>query len=396
MQIVASRELTHFPWNIGRLAEGEILLHAFTKESSYLECYDADLRPLWEICLDRRVLAMAVSRDGKPWVFDEGGVSVFDNRGQVLSRVDVQMSEGMQLSAFAVVDDGFVCACALDNERDLLAPTLQRINSDGTVRWSTTIPVGTIACEGCVQSSADEGWKVRPVDAWQPLTWVSASSRLTVSGDAVLAGFVEMPRSGIGRAYSLSLDDGSIRFTTKTGPLHNVGALGDGAFLVGYQGYGAFETLRYERNGFVQASWASQGHYVISGRDIRVIEVDNTIPSRSHIARLAKGGTVRKGAWLVDPQPSAPFLSEDGWLFFICNEELLAARNLSIHKRLVLWPPDISLFPTEIVGNATSIYLAFSQHSPNPFVARLVRVDFERRPTLWARIARFLAGRASV
>ena len=131
--------------------------------------------------------------------------------------------------------------------------------------------------------SADEGWKPRPMDPWSPETWFTTSRTLSFSGDAVLACFSEMPRSGIGFGYVVSLTDGALRFTTKIGPISEVAPLGGGAFSVGYQGYGAFETLRYDRDGHVREQWASHGYYLV-GDGIRVIELENTPPSKMHLA----------------------------------------------------------------------------------------------------------------
>ena len=100
---------------------------------------------------------------------------------------------------------------------------------------------------------ADEGWRPRTVDPWTPTTWVSTSSALDVSGDAVLACFFEMPRSGIGKGYVLSLADGTLRFMTKVGPIQETRVLGSGAFLARYHG-GTCEAVRYERDGKAQTS----------------------------------------------------------------------------------------------------------------------------------------------
>lgn len=73
-----------------------------------------------------------------------------------------------------------------------------------------------------------------------------------MSGDAVLACFIEMPWSGIG--YVLSLAEGTLRFITKMGPIQETTMLGGGAFLVQYHGYGTCEALRYERDGNPQTA----------------------------------------------------------------------------------------------------------------------------------------------
>jgi hypothetical protein len=240
------------------------------------------------------------------------------------------------------------------------------VGNDGRVRWSTTLPVGWSACEGIVQGIE------RPPDSWIPEAWHSPSTLIEVSGDAVLVCFSEIPQSGIGFGYAVSLADGALRFTTQLGPIQEVAALGGGAFLVGYQGDEAFETLRYERDGRVHTRWATHGYYVTEGDDVRVIEMENTLPSKMHLVRLLAGGAVQKGAWLDGYYTSRPCLLADGTLLFFRAGALLAAQDLSIADRLVLCPADGRPFATPIVADGESAYFAFTPK--NGKAPRLVRV----------------------
>ena len=94
----------------------------------------------------------------------------------------------------------------------------------------------------------------------------------------MLAVYSDMPRSGIAIGYVTSLRHGALRHVTKQGPIHCVQPLGSGAFLVGYMGYGAFETVLYSGHGTEQQQWNSHGHCVVSGSDIVVIEMNNANP----------------------------------------------------------------------------------------------------------------------
>jgi hypothetical protein len=279
----------------------------------------------------------------------------------------------MRLSAVGSVADGFVFAWQHDVRTPMRSPILERVSYDGTVHWSVTLPVRSIGHEGVVQMRADEGWKTRPVDSWFPDTWFSTSRTLSVSGDAVLACFNDMPRSGIGLGYVVSLSDGTLRFTTQTGPISEVASAGEGGFLVGYQGYGAFETLHYERDGRVSERWASHGYYLV-GDDIRVIELENGLPPKMHLVRLLPGGAVTKGEWLDGYYTSRPLLSADGTAYFFRKGAVLAARALSIDERFVLTMPDDGLFSTAIVAGEQGFYLAYTR-TPERAGASLVRID---------------------
>jgi hypothetical protein len=251
---------------------------------------------------------------------------------------------------------------------------VQRLSPTGAVRWQTTLPVGPVAYEGVVQMRADEDWKPRPKPAWTPQTWVCFADALTVSGDAVLVSFTEMPRSGIGLAYVLSLSDGSLRFTTKLGPIHEKVGCGDGGFLVGYQGYDAFETLHYSPGGDVAMQWPSHGYYVVRQDDVRVIEMENCLPSRMHLVRLRKDGSIEKGAWLDGSYTSRPHVRADGTLLFFRNSAMLLAKDLSIDDRLSIAETDDTVHSTPLVGNDVCVYFAYRQISQGTD-SILVRVD---------------------
>jgi hypothetical protein len=169
-----------------------------------------------------------------------------------------------------------------------------------------------------------------------------------------------MPRSGIGFGYVVSLTGGALCFPTKMGPISEVAPLCDGTFLVGYQGYGAFETLHYGPDGAVRERWNSHGYYVI-GDEWRVIELENVLPSKMHLARLDAGGLVTRGDRLEGYYTSRPWCSPDGTVYFFRRGELLAARGLAITGRLVLEAPETGLYATRIVARGPSLYFAYTR-----------------------------------
>jgi len=375
MKLVASRDLPRHLIEMAYLPGGDLIILSDDAEASFLEAYSAQLVPNWTTRLEHRALALVVSADGTPWVLDSTGVTAIGDRGVRVVRLDVPTGQRMELSAFAQVENGFVLAAQHVAGSPLRAPNLQRIAHDGTVCWSTTLPVETVAFKGVVEVRADRGWRPSAKKPWTPETWFSTPGALSVSGDCVLACFREMPRTGIGFGYVVSVSDGSLLFTTRKGPIGQVAAFGGGAFLIGYQGYGTFETLLYERDGRVRRRWASHGHYVVSGPDIRVIELENVLPSRMRLVRLRPRGSIAKGALLDGYATSRPFLGADGTLFFFRNGALQAARDLRIHAQLVLCSTDVHVRSRGVVGDDRTVYLALSQYAKNGD-RRLVRVEY--------------------
>jgi hypothetical protein len=360
MKLVASIPLAHRPQGVVRPSTGEILLHRTGQWGTYLEAYDQDLKPMWSALLNRHALDVLLDGDGTPWVLDPAGVSALGKRGACVSRVEARVPTGMHVSAFAWVDDGLIFACQHDGRSRMLPPVLERVSMDGKVDWETALP--------------DPLTQVWSRATWTPRTWLSTSRTLDVSGDAVLACFSDMPASGIGCGYVLSLTDGALRFTTQRGPLDATAALGGGAFLVGYQGYGVFETLRYGRDGFVQTRWASHGHYIPARDELRVIEMENVLPSQMHLARLLADGSVTRGARLDGYYTSPPCLRPDGTALFVRKGTLIAARDVAIDDRVELCAVDDRILSTQIAAAGESAYVALWGRA-DAVRPRLVRVD---------------------
>jgi hypothetical protein len=358
MKLAVSRQLEGYPADLATLADALLVLVS-REGTTFLESYDAHLAPRWSKRLEATATALHTA-GRKPWVFDAEGVWVCGDRGECLARVSVRPREGMRLGAFGPVGDGCIFAWQHDTGMPMRAPILERVDSDGTIRWSVALPIGLVGHEGVVQMRADEGWKPRPKDSWTPETWFTTSRTLSISGDAVLVCFSEMPRSGIGFGYVLSVTDGTLRFTTKKGPISEVAPVGEGGFLVGYQGYGAFETLRYDRDGRVLERWASHGYYLVDDC-VRLIELENVVPSKMHLARLDPGGKVTRGDWLDGYYTSRPLLDANRTVYFFRKGTVLAARDLSIVERLPLASPDDGLFSTKITGGEWGFYLAYTR-----------------------------------
>jgi len=137
------------------------------------------------------------------------------------------------------------------------------VGPKGTTRWSTHLPVGDVEYEGIVEMSVESGWQPRPKKAWRPGDWQpSYHEPLLLSGDRLLASYFEMS-SGIGCSYCLNALDGRLLWTTPLRPSSSLAIADEGEFLVGVQGYGAFDTYRYGRDGTVQPHWPSHAYLLV-------------------------------------------------------------------------------------------------------------------------------------
>jgi hypothetical protein len=371
VELVASQEISGHPKDIECQPDGHIVVLMATRDQILLYGFDPWLTQMWS----RQVNGLALTRapNGTIWLLEPFGATVVTDQREECNRVAMDIPQGMMLGAFAALEDGFIFACEHVATAPMHTPIVSRVSLDGEVCWSSTLPVETLSYRGVVQMSRDEGWKPRPMDPWTPRSWVTNPDSVQISDDAVLVRFSDKWGSGIGIGYVLSMDDGELLFLTKQGPIQEVAPLGKGEFLVGFQGYGAFETLRYERNGQIQLRWPTHGHYAVTGEGVRVIEMENISPSKMHLVRMLSDGNIEKGAWLDGYYTSRPFCHTDGTLFFCRNGAVLGAKNLRIERRLDLGCLG-ETFSTKIVAKDRSLYFAFRER--NIYVTRLCRVDF--------------------
>ena len=127
--------------------------------------------------------------------------------------------------------------------------------------WESRLPIDTIAYHGCVHTGVATNWKIRPIPPRTPDSWLPhGDDPLIVSGNRLLATFKEWSRSGIGCRYVLDIETGSLLWQSEPLPVQNVAAGGSGKFLMGAQGYGAFETALYQDKVDSMPHWKSHGH----------------------------------------------------------------------------------------------------------------------------------------
>jgi hypothetical protein len=228
--VVAARELLRQPRDIAVLPTGEVMVWSWTQEGFYLDAYDANLALLWTRETGRRSLGMSVDGNGLVWALDNAGASAYNDQGELKTRIEAPSIPGIEVSALELVDGDFVFAYHHVEGSLPDNPALVRVTPSGAVLWSTRLTTETITFTGdpYAARSAAEPLPVR--------TWKCGfrAGTLCRSGDMLLAVYADMPFSGIGVGYALSLTTGALSYVTARGPIDNVAAGSAGSFLVGY------------------------------------------------------------------------------------------------------------------------------------------------------------------
>ena len=237
------------------------------------------------------------------------------------TRIDLPPLDGARPSAILRTTDAFFIGVEDDERVD--AAAVYRLDHRGEVVWrASTAPPATIG--GHVsQMRRETGFQIEPMPPWRPQQWNMYVGELCVSGDRLVAQFAESPRSGIGICYGIDVATGGVVYTTPPGPYQELAAAHEpGAFLVGVQGYGAFETRLVDREGHAGTTWASHG-IALLGEPLRLIELENTLPSRSHVAILLPDGRVEHGARLPGYYTSRVIVASDGRAVFWRDDALV-------------------------------------------------------------------------
>ncbi|MER7767409.1 hypothetical protein [Kitasatospora sp. NPDC096140] len=159
----------------------------------------------------------------------------------------------------------------------------------------------------CVDATGRVRWR-RPCPGRPNAAHVFAG-RVLVTTDS----FEYTARGHLGPALLLDLADGALVAELRG---ERGAALGGGRFVLGLQGYDAFDTRAYDRDGTPVDSWRSYGHYVV-GSGLRVVETDRRHPTGSRVVRLLPGGRIEHGPLLADPQAPEPLVLPDGTLLVL-------------------------------------------------------------------------------
>ncbi|UUU37680.1 hypothetical protein [Streptomyces sp. NBC_00162] len=288
-----------------------------------------------------------MSTDGTLWV------AYPDRDGRLLEGVLPDGSTGPtvrteyrlddEIGAFVLLDDGFVISWVstsglVRGERSrptsVPEPRVARYTREGECLWSTPIMLGAVSFPGVVEMGDRTGWEIQPRKSWVPEEiGVDHWEPLLVSADRIAATFTDT-RGGIGRTFFLDLDSGETVSATSPAPTGRKAIAGLGQFLIGSQGYGAFTTGLFGRDGAETARWASHGAMLVDkNTSVSGPELENRLPSRSRFRRLAPDNSLVDGPELTGYYTSDPAMDCEGTAVFWRDGKLLAVdRDLAGHE----------------------------------------------------------------
>lgn len=111
-------------------------------------------------------------------------------------------------------------------------------------------------------------------------------------------------------------------------------------FLLGLEGYDAFDTWLYDDQGRQVQHWRSYGHYTADpDGSVRVCECDRSSPSNSRVVRLLMDGTIERGDLLRCGQIPTPVELPNGLLILFEERRLRTLdRQLVLRDALDLVP----------------------------------------------------------
>lgn len=311
-------------------AAGPVYVLCGTTSGSVLRAVGLDARVRWSRSVGALGGQMRVAPDGGVWLADEAALVETTASGAAGRRVEFSCARDERIGTFVLLPDGFVVAWASHPYRRV---RVERTDGSGARRWSTELAGARLSHEGVVEMSAANGRRAEPMAPWRPRDLVPERwAGLLVSADRVLATYTDWS-SGIGMGFCLDLATGDLVWVTPPHPTGERAIAGPGGFLVGSQGYGAFSTRLYDRDGAVVVEWPSHGGLLVSSRGrIRVVELDNDLSSPQRVRRLHRDGSMTDGPYLRGYYTVGPVLSGDGRAAFWRDGKLqIIDPDLSLH-----------------------------------------------------------------
>ena len=295
--------------------------------SQQLMAVDIEGESLWSLKLQNQCRLGDIG-DGCAWLFESQAIVGVSADGVLIRRELLDLEEQERIGCLSLVEGGIIVSVYRIEPHDRygLAPRVMRFDSDFEQIWSIRLPINKVAYQGCGYMGVDTNWEIRETPPWNPSTWLPCGEdQLLVSGNRILASFQEMPRTGIGCRYVLDAGTGELVWKSKSAPIANACALGDGRFLMGNQGYGAFQSALYEDGVLEMQSWPSHGHTVVVAGDYISVQMSNDLSVPQHVVRLEANGDVsRMSQRLPGYYTSKPVLLRDGNLYFWRGGEVWA------------------------------------------------------------------------
>lgn len=290
------------------------------RAGAVLHAVDLAGKPCWSRPLGPAGGGMPrVAPDGGIWSADGAALVETTPSGTPGRRVVLASARDEFIGAFVVLPDGFLVAWAAtrptarSSTRPAVGARVERTDGSGVSRWSAALPTERFSLEDAAGRGHRAGGRAGPVKPWRPRELgPEYRAGLLVSADRVLATYVDLT-VGIGVGFCLDRGTGEVVWATPPHPTGERAIAGPGRFLVGTQGYGAFSTWSYDRDGAVLADWPSQGPLLVSGRGrIRVLETDNGDSTNRRVRRLHRDGGMTDGPRLPGYYTAGPVLSGDG------------------------------------------------------------------------------------
>lgn len=265
---------------------------------------------------------LRISEEGNCYVSFSNTIHEISDNGTTQEVFSLKLDHDQEIGSFAILSNSFIFCIQGKNK-----PNAKVLKTDlrGTLQWETKIPVNGISNEGVVEARADNNWKIEQKKAWSAENWLCLlGNEIIVSKNTILVNYHEMPRSGIGKTYLLDLNSGRIKWDSKPAPFESVSCIGDGKFLIGHQGYGAFDTQLVNSDGEIIAKWKSAGKTVISkDKEISLIEMDNSSSSKLYHSKLVSDGNIIRGSKIDGYYMIYPVLDHLGNIIFWRNKELM-------------------------------------------------------------------------
>lgn len=217
-----------------------------------LYAFDWSGRPLWTRDLDQGPAGPRVAADGLLWFAEPAALVGLNADGAEVRRIDLVLPPNERLGAFVgLADGGFIIATEAKGGRRGPRGRVLRLDRAGALRWSREL----MPDPRSPRAAADPPHR----SLWRPENWVCVHHHpLLVAGDAVLCGFQEWPRSGLGRRYLLGLARGEPRWTGELGAIGHAAIVGPGTFLAGALGYGQLCSVLVGRGGVLDR-WDTHG-----------------------------------------------------------------------------------------------------------------------------------------
>ncbi|HEY7156952.1 MAG TPA: hypothetical protein VH575_23490 [Gemmataceae bacterium] len=312
-----------------------------------LLCLDLEGRPRGELILPGPpgypfaipCRKMRVAEDGSAWLGEGRTLARIGADGQRQTAVEVPVETSEEMGSFLLLPDGFAAAFhrPVHGKAVEARGRVARLDAVGGIVWSTILAAETVAYAGVVEMGVDSGWQLRPKKPWRPEDWQPArrGEPLLLSDDRLLVRYFEL-RSGLGRTFCLDWVGGRILWATEPRPEASVARLGPGGFLLGVQGYGAFDLDYYGWDGVVRQHWPRHAEVVVTEQgEVRGVEMENISPSRMHFSVFEPDGTIRQGPHLEGYYTTYPVLSREGVAAFWRDGKLRTV-DASLEER-TLW-----------------------------------------------------------